>query len=210
MMMKLTTELQNMKQTSSPELAMDGLQFVPGLWLNGKYLWMQDTMEKVLYDEGLVIKVMQEQIHSQINLSSVYVSNHSHITKHIHILAMHFLLNVGQDNLTFVSPIENHIIHHARTQVYLVNGHCNQTGMNGSTTVPLWNACTDRIWSSIKKGNLRYQPMVKGPAASIFKMSASIEPYQTRKFETWAISGSNKNELILLEKALLKKHTSIS
>ncbi|MCM3725119.1 hypothetical protein M3226_05325 [Neobacillus cucumis] len=208
--MNLTTELQNTKHNSSLEPAMESLQFVPGVWLNGKYIWLQDTMEKALYDEALVIKVKQEQIHTKINLSSVFVSNHSHITKHIHILGMHHFLNVGQENLTFVSPIENHIIHHANTQVYIVNGHCNQASMKEFTTVPLWNAYTDRIWSSLKKGNLKYQPMAKGPAASIFKMTTSIEPRQTRKMATWTISGASKNELILLEKALLKKHTSIS
>jgi hypothetical protein len=210
MIMKLITELQNDKPASNLELAMEPLQFVPGLWVNGKYVWLQNTLEKVIYDEALVVKVKQEQIHSKICLSSVYVSNHSHKTIQVQILAMHHLENIGQDNLTFVSPIENHIIHHAKTHVYLVNGHCTNASINEYTAVPLWNAYTDQIWNSIQKGKLKYQPMAKGPAASIFTMSLSIEPLQTRKMDTWTISGSNKNELILLEKALLKKHTSIS
>jgi hypothetical protein len=210
MMMNLITELQNEKHTFNHELAMEPLQFVPGLWVNGKYVWLQDTMEKVIYDEALVVKVKQEQIHSKICFSSVYVSNHSHKTIQVQILAMHHLLNSGQDNLAFVSPIENHIIHHAKTQVYLVNGHCNHASLKEYTAVPMRNAYTDRIWSSIEKGSLKYQPMAKGPAASIFKMTTSIGPHQTRKMDTWTISGSSKNELILLEKALLKKHTSIS
>ncbi|WP_144563190.1 hypothetical protein [Neobacillus bataviensis] len=208
--MNITTELQKGKTAPNLELAMDSLHLIPGIWVNGKYFWLQDTMEKVIYDEELVIKVKKEQIHSKICLSNVSVNNHSHKTKQIHFLAMHHFLNVGQDNLTFLSPVENHIIHHAKTQVYLVNGHCNHASMKEYTAVPMRNAYTDRIWSSIEKGSLKYQPMAKGPAASIFKMTTSIGPHQTRKMDTWTISGSSKNELILLEKALLKKHTSIS
>jgi len=208
--MSLITVLQDDKHASHIELAMEPLQFVPGLWVNGKYVWLQNTKEKVIYDEAVMIKVNDEQIHSKICLSSVYVSNHSHKTIEVQILAMHHLVNVGQDNLTFVSPIENHIIHHAKTHVYLVNGRCTNASINEYTAVPLRNAYTDRIWNSVQKGNLKYQPMAKGPAASIFTMSLSIEPYQTKKMDTWTISGSNKNELILLEKTLLKKHTSIS
>jgi len=209
-MMNLTTDQQTGKHSLNHELSIDPPQFVPGLWVNGKYLWLQETMEKVLYDEALVVKVKQELIHSKINLSSVYISNHSQQTKKIQILAMHHFLNGGQDNLTFVSPIENHIIHHVDNQVFLVNGHCHYSTRKEYTVVPLWNAYTDRIWSSIPKGSLKYQPMAKGPAASVFTLSTTIEPHQTRKMDTWVICGSNKNELILLEKALLKKHTSIS
>lgn len=209
-MIKLTTEFQNEKNASDLESVMDTIQFIPGIWVNGKYFWLQNTMEKVIYDESLMLKVKQEQIPSQISLSSVFVSNHSDQTKPINLLAMHHFLNVGHDHLTFVSPVENHIFHHANEMVYLVNGYCNKSCIKEYSVVPLWNAYTDRIWSSIQKGNLKYQPMAKGPAASIFTMKMCIEPHQTLKMDTWTISGSNKSELLSLEKALIKKHTSIS
>jgi hypothetical protein len=45
--------------------------------------------------------------------------------------------------------------------------------------------------------------MAKGAAASIFAMKMSISPHETDRMSTWAISGSSKNELTSLEKALI-------
>ncbi|WP_378574910.1 hypothetical protein [Neobacillus cucumis] len=210
MMMNLKTELQKIKQAANLEVVTDGLQFVPGIWVNGKYLWLQNTMEKVIYDKLLAIKVKQEQIQSKISLSSVYVSNHSQKSIQVQFLAMHHFSNIGQKHLTFVSPIEKHLFHHTDHTVYLVNGYCDKADMKEYTAIPLRYAYTDRIWSSIEKGNLKYQPMSKGPAASIFTMSMIIEPHETCKMDTWSINGASKAEVLTLEKALLKKHTSIS
>lgn len=207
-MINLTEQQKNL-QTSNPQLPIEKLQFVPGIWVNGKYLWLQNCTEKVIYDEELIIKVKQEQIHSKIRLSNVYVSNHGNQSKEIKILAMNHFLNVGQDHFTFVSPTDRHIFHHANKKVFLVNARYNHSGINEYTTIPLWKAYTDQIWSSLQKGNLNYQPMVKGSAASIFSIKTSIAPHETSKMTTWTISGSSKNELISMEQALLK-NTSIS
>ncbi|WP_237389603.1 hypothetical protein [Bacillus sp. USDA818B3_A] len=209
-MTNIMTEFQKKNDRSNPDSAMEALQFVPGMWVDGKYFWLKNTMEEVIYEESLLIKVKQEQLHSKISLSSVLVSNHSDQSKQITILAMHHFRDNEPDHLTFGSPVDNHIFHHANKMIYLVNGRCSKACMKEYTTVPLWNAYTDRIWASIEKGNLKYQPMAKGPAASILTMSMSIEPHQTAEMDTWIISGTNKNELFSIEKALLKKHTSIS
>jgi hypothetical protein len=203
------TEQPNAKQIYKKPLPTDILQFVPGIWVNGKYLWLQNCTEKVIYDEELIMHVKQEQLHSKIWFSTIYVSNHSNQTKEITILAMHHFTNVGQDQLAFVSPTENRIFHHAKNKVFLVNGQYNKSGIKDYTTMPLWKAYTDQVWSSIQKGNLKYQPMAKGPAASIFAINMSIAPHETSKMNTWTVTGSSKNELISMEKALLK-NTSIS
>ncbi|MFZ7945401.1 hypothetical protein [Neobacillus sp. 19] len=207
-MMNLTERQKNQPSTENHS-PLDILQFVPGIWVNGNCHWLQNTMEKVIYDEELIMKVKQEQIHSKIRFSSVYVSNHSDQMKEIKILAMHHFLNVGQDHLTFVSPADNHIFHHANKKAFLINANYNQSGMKEYTSMPLWTAYTDQIWGSIQKGILKYQPMAKGPAASIFAMKMSVAPHETNKMTTWTITGSSKSELILMEKAL-KKNTSIS
>src|SRR5574342_609563 len=106
----------------SPQLPHETLQFIPGLWVNGKYFWLQDCKEKVLHYEEIIIKVKEEQPHSKIRYSSVYISNHSKETKGIKVLAMHYYPIVTQDNLAFVSPTDKRIFHHANNNIYLVNG----------------------------------------------------------------------------------------
>jgi hypothetical protein len=205
--MNLTKSEKN-KQTSKHQTPMASLQFIPGIWVNGKYLWLQNSLEKVIYDEEIIINVKLEQPHSKICLSSVYVSNHSNQTKEIKVLAMHHCSFIAHDSLTFVSPTDNRIFHHVEKQIFLVNAHCNGLGMTENTAMPQWSVYTDQIWSSLQKGNLKYQPMAKGPAASIFAMKMSIGPHKTSKMKTWTITGSNKNELILMEQALLKNKSN--
>ncbi|WP_040208010.1 hypothetical protein [Neobacillus jeddahensis] len=199
------TELSKMNLPPQQGRKTETIQFVPGIWVNGKCLWLHNCTEKVIYDEELIFIVKQEQIHSKIRFSSLYVSNHSDQKKDINILAMHYFSNVGQDQLTFISPKDNHIFHHANNEILLVNGRSNKMGTKVCTVIPLWHAHTDQIWSSVDKGNLKYQPMAKGPAASIFAMKVSIAPRETGKMTTWTIAGSNKNDLLSMENALTKR-----
>jgi hypothetical protein len=187
------------------QLQPDPLQFIPGLWVNGKYAWLHNCTEKVFNQEEIIIKVKQEQPHSKIRFSTAYISNHSKQTKEIKFLAMHYYPNITQDNLAFVSPMDKRIFHLANKNIYLVNGEYNGVGMREYTTMPQWKVFTDQIWNSIQKGNLNYLPMSKGPAASIFSMKMTIESYGIGKINTWTITGSNKNELSSMEEALLKK-----
>jgi hypothetical protein len=201
------TEQQNHKQTPIQQIHPETLQFIPGLWVNGKYFWLHDCTEKVFHEEELIIKVKQEQHHSKIRFSSVYVSNHSKQTKEVKLLGMHYFPNVIQDNLAFVSPSDNRIFHLANKHIFLVNAEHGGVGLKEYTTMPQWKVYTDTIWSSLEKGNLKYIPMAKAPAASIFALKMSIEPHGISKMNAWTITGSTKNELVSMEKALLtKKH----
>lgn len=199
------TEHQKYKQSPIPQLPTETLQFIPGLWVNGKYFWLHDCTEKVFNQEELIIKVKQEQPHSKIRFSSVYVSNHNKETKEVSVLAMHYYPNVIQDNLAFVSPMDNRIFHLAHKNIYLVNGDYNGVGMKEYTTMPQWKVFTDQIWSSLQKGSLNYLPIAKSPAASIFAIKMTLGSHEIGKMNTWTITGSNKNELISMEEALLKK-----
>lgn len=201
--MNLTEQQKNIL-SSKRQFSMEALQFIPGIWVNGKYIWLQNSTEKVIYEEELIIKVKKEQIHSKIRFSSIYVSNHSRHKKEIKVLAMHHSSNVRQDSLTFISPSDNRIFHAMDGNVFLVNAKFDGSGLKEYTTMPQWNAYTDQIWSSLQTGNLKYLPMTGGPGASIFAMKMDIGSHETCKMNTWTILGSNKNEIISMEQALLK------
>ncbi|MGG1677415.1 hypothetical protein ACIFOT_16890 [Neobacillus sp. NRS-1170] len=198
------TDSQKNKPSLERQASIEFLQFIPGIWVNGKYYWFHNCAEKVIFDEELIVKVKNEPIHSKIRFSSVYVSNHSNHKKEIKVLAMHHYANIKQDNLTFVSPTDNRIFHVADNGVFLVNSKFEGVGMKEYTTIPQWSAYTDQIWSSLHKGSLKYQPMAGGPAASIFAIKMSLEQHETKKMSTWTISGTSKNELISMEQGLLK------
>lgn len=199
------TEKQNYKQTPIEQQPLDTLLFIPGLWINGKYLWLHDCTEKVFNQEEIIIRVKQEEPHSKIRFSSIYISNHSNEVKQIKMLAMHYYPNVIQDNIAFVSPTDNRIFHLANNNIYLVNGDYNGVGMKEYTAMPQWNVFTDRIWSSLQKGNLNYYPMVKSPAASIFTLNMTLDSHEIGKMNTWTITGSNKTDILSMEQALLKQ-----
>ncbi|MFL6559580.1 MAG: hypothetical protein ACJ8MO_26135 [Bacillus sp. (in: firmicutes)] len=199
------TEKDNPKQTPLHQLTSETLQFIPGLWVNGKYYWLHDCTEKVFNEEEIVIKVKQEQYHSKICFSTVYISNHSMEAKEVKILALHYYPNVTQDSLAFVSPTDNRIFHLVNKDIFLINAEYDGAGLKEYTSMPQWNVYTDKIWSSLQKGNLNYIPMAKGPAASIFAIKMAIAPHGISKMNTWTITGSNKNELISMEQALLLK-----
>jgi len=198
------TDTNKIQDFSKGKLLNDIPHLIPGIWVNGNYLWLHNGTEKVIYEEKIIMKVKQEQLHSRICFSTFYVSNHSNEAKEITVMAMHHFSSLEQDQLTFVSPTEHHIFHHTNQRIILINGQYDQALRNMSTVIPIWKACTDQIWSSIEKGSLRYHPMVKGPAASIRAIKMTIPPHETSKMNTWTIAGSSKNEIITMEKALLK------
>jgi hypothetical protein len=201
--MKLTESKKNNQYPSGKSLLKE-LQFTPGVWVNGKCYWLQDSSEKVIYEEELILQVKQNQINSKISLSSLYVSNHGSKPKEIKMLAMHHYTNPSQDHFTFVSPTENRIFHVANQNVYLVNTLYKGEGMKEYTIQPYWNVYSDQIWSSLENGSLMYQPMSKGPAVSINAQKMTLKPHETNKINNWTICGNNKNELIALDSALLK------
>jgi hypothetical protein len=201
-MIKLTEPKNNDKRIGLKS-SLEFLECIPGIWLDGNCYWLHNSGEKVIYEEEIIVKVKQEQVHSKIRLFNLYVSNHSSKMKDIKILVMHHYPHASGEQFSFVSPTENVIYHLANKHVYIVNGQCNGIGMKEYTIQPHWNVFTDRIWSCLEKGSLRYQPMAKGHSASIIAMKVSIEPHETAKISTWSIKGKSKSELISLDKALL-------
>jgi hypothetical protein len=203
--MNIIEQLQKIKPKPSIQQPQETLQFIAGLWINGQYYWLQDCKEKLFNDDEIIIKVKEDQPHSKIRLSSVYISNHSKEMKEVKILAMHYYPNVIQDNMAFVSPTDKRIFHLANENIYLVNGEYNGIAMKEYTVMPQWRVFTDQIWSSLQKGSLNYHPMIKSPAASIFTMKMTLGSHESGKMNTWTISGTNKNELLSMEQALLKE-----
>ncbi|WP_307404066.1 hypothetical protein [Neobacillus ginsengisoli] len=202
-MIKLT-EGKNNNQNRFTQKSLDRLEFIPGIWVNGKSYWLQHNTEKVINVEALVLKVKQDHIHSKIHFFNLYVSNHSNQTKEMKILAQHHYTNVSQEHFTFISPADNRIFHLANNNVFLVNGQCDGVGIQECTIQPFWRIYIDQIWSSLRNGSLIYQPMAKGPASSIFTMKISVGPRETKKSSIWSISALNKDEVISLDQALLK------
>ncbi len=186
------------RHSSTPQL-----HYTAGIWINGKYEWLQNCREKILYEDQLIMKVKQEQIHSKIHLNHVYVSNHSDKPKKVKILAMHHHSKISQEHFTFASPKDQVIFHFGKKEIYLVNGQVCGAGIKEYTIQPYWNVLTDKIWDCLDKGHLKYQPMAKGPAASIFTLDAKVEPHQTIKLKTWMIKGNNKQDLMRFNQALL-------
>ncbi|WP_462412223.1 hypothetical protein [Neobacillus sp. Marseille-QA0830] len=192
-------------ETSGRRSSVEHLHFVPGIWVNEKYYWLYNSTEKVIYDEALILNMKQEHIHSKIHLSKIIVSNHGNQDKDIKIMGMHYFPNIDQEHLTFISPTDKHIFHHNGEDVFLVNGQTADEGVSQYTTIPIWNAFTDQIWNSLETGSLKYQPMAKGPAVSIFALNLKVERHSTKKVNSWAIAGVSRNEVISMEQALLKK-----
>jgi hypothetical protein len=180
------------------------LHYTPGIWVNGNYYWLQNNREKIMVEEGITINVKEEQVHSNIQMNQIYVTNHTNQRKEVKILSMHHHSRISPEHFTFVSPKDKVIFHIANKEVFLVKGQCNGKSMNEYTIQPYWNVFTDRIWSSKEKGHLKYQPLAKGAAASIFTMKAEIDARKTIKLHSWMIRGNSKQEIIQLDKALLK------
>ncbi|OIK16560.1 hypothetical protein BIV60_03545 [Bacillus sp. MUM 116] len=198
--------MEQIKTVSVPpqQTVTEELQLIPGIWVNGKVHWVQNCTEKVIYGEELVVKLKSCHIHSKISFTKIYISNHSKVKKEIKVLVIHHNPNLTGEHFTFISPVENRIFHLANEKFFLVNGKYIGTEMKECTVHPSWNVFNAKMWSNVNKGSLVYQPMAKGPAASIFTIKMSIEPRETKKVSTWSIIGSSKNELLSMERALLK------
>ncbi|WP_141770157.1 hypothetical protein [Bacillus massilinigeriensis] len=199
-----------MKKTVDSSVLKNELITTAGLWIDGKAFWLKTGTEKLLIDESMSIQLKKENIHSKIHFFEIYLTNHSSVDRRALLLFMHQHQEATRDHFSFISPSENVIYHLANNRVYLVNGQINGNAEGQRTVQPYWNFYNDLIWSNLEKGVLKYNPMTKGAAVSIFSLETIIPPNKTIKGSSWVIMDDKKLKLERLNKAFLKKRTSIS
>jgi hypothetical protein len=187
-----------------PNMNNDHLLYTPGLWIDGRMRWFKNGDEKLIFEEEVTVNSKKVHVHSKVYFYSLYISNHSQNEKNVKVVTMHQHPNAERDHLAFVSPSENVIFHLTNNKVFLVNGNCDGDGLKQYTIQPPWSIYSDQIWSNLQKGSLKYQPLNKGGAISLFSIDMNIPPKTTGKANTWIITGESKNELIKLDQLLLK------
>lgn len=180
------------------------------IWTEEKTHWMMNTREKLLVEEGLTIKMVDKQIHSQIRHSNISVKNHTSIQRPIKLLVIHHFSEIMKGQFCFIAPTDQVIYHLAHQQIHLVSGFCKGASIQQATVQPIWNVHSDLFWKCSQRGILKYQPMAKGPAASIFVLDLILGPQETERAAAWIISSKTKEDAIALNEVVLKNHTSIS
>jgi hypothetical protein len=180
------------------------LQLVIGIWINGQTYWLHNQSEKIITNEKLTVKIKQENIFSKIRNSHILMTNHDQLEKNVKIVLMHRYIHASKDHLAFISPTDQVIFHLANKKVFLVNGQCEGQAIQQATIQPFWSINTGYMWSCENKGTLKYQPMAKGIAVSMFTFNLSIPSHETRMASTWTIQGEAKSELLNVNEALLK------
>jgi hypothetical protein len=186
------------------------LQLVIGIWMNGQTYWLLNQTEKIITNEKITVKLIQDYPHSKIRNSFVHITNHDYVPKSLKLVLMHRYLVATKDHLAFISPSEQIIFHLANKKVFLVNGLCEGQPIQQVTVQPFWSMNTDYMWADQEKGTLKYQPLAKGLAVSMSTLDMVIPGHETKKAASWTIQGESKKELLNLNQTLLKKHTSIS
>jgi hypothetical protein len=196
--------LMEIKESKLEEILLPQLQMVIGLWINGQTYWLNNHNEKIITREHLTVKIKQEYLFSKIRNSQIFITNHDEIEKNIKLLVMHRYVHASKDHLAFISPSEQVIFHLAHKKVFLINGYFEEQFIQQATIQPFWNMNTEQMWSNTSKGILKYQPMAKGFAVSMFTLNGCIPPHETKKATTWAIQGETKSELLKVNQTLLK------
>lgn len=184
----------------------DRLISTPGIWINGKTHWLKNSHEKFLVDEGISVHVKQEPLHSKVHYYDIYVTNHDKKDVKCKLLMMHHHNNLMKEHLSFVSPVERVIYHLTDQMLYLVNGRHNNQGITNCTIQPQWNMFNDKYWDSQEKGTLKYQPMVKGSAVSLYSFDVHLSGRETKKSSSWIIAGERKTELDELNTCIIKTY----
>jgi hypothetical protein len=186
------------------KILIPNFQMVFGIWVDGYTYWLHNQNEKIITKEKLTVKIKQEYMISKIRNSEVFITNHDQLTKNIKLIIMHRYIHASKDHLTFISPTEQVIFHLANSKIFLVNGHSEGKAIQQATIQPFWNLNTDQMWISEKNGTLKYLPMAKGFAVSMFTLDLCILSKDTKKASTWTIQGDTKNELLHVNQNLLK------
>ena len=208
--MKIEANLQKDIQTVQRKLLKKKLTTTPGVWIDGKTYWIQNGYEKLIPEHSISVHVKQIQKHSKIQYNEIFVRNHSQQKKALKILVLNYFTKAYQEHLSFVSPTENVIYHSIDDQLYLVNGEHNNSSIEQRTVQHIWNVHTDHIWSNNENGILKYQPMAKGSSVSIFSLNMDVKPQSTGICRAWSITGTEKKDILDMNRILMKTSTSIS
>ncbi len=171
---------------------------------------MKGGNEKLIPEKQISIKINERTIHSKIKLFDIFVTNHNDKLRELKIIIMHSIERFSQDDLTFFSPIERVIYHLSKRKMHLVNGQMNGKQIHDYTVQPLWDVYTEKFWKCPNNGTLNFQPMAYGPSNSLFTFNMKIKGNNTSLANTWTIAGEKKEELLHLNQAVLKNHTSFS
>ncbi len=186
------------------------LRMIPGLWIDGKTYWMENGYKKLFPEEKISVYVKTNNVHSKIAFFKCFIINHDDRPRKVKLLIQHKHECSSREHFSFISPAENVIFHKADSKVFLVNGQLNGKKMTECSIQPYWNLYSDQIWYCRNKGILKYYPMAKGNAISIFALTIDFGGKETAEAETWIINGESKSELLQYNQLLLKKRTSIS
>ena len=181
------------------------LRMIPGLWIDGKTYWMENVSKEMFPDENISVQIKTEKIHSKISYFRCYITNHADEPRTIKLLLQHRHELSSREHLSFISPAENVIFHMADSKLFLVNGQLNGKKMEECTIQPYWNIFSDQIWNCKKKGTLKYHPMAKGNAISIFALNAVFNGRGTAEGESWIINGNSKSETLQYNSLLIDR-----
>ncbi len=187
----------NEEETAAPSFP-TYLSVTPGIWMDGKTYWVRDSSEKMIPEESISIHVRESSLHSKTRIHDVFIKNHGNRSRDIKVLFIHYYPKITKEVLSFVSPAEQSIFHIKNERIFLVNGQCQDRTSEQMTVQPLWNIHTDLIWQSTENGVLKYQPMAKGMAGSIFSLRSKVGVNKICKASAWMVFGNNKNELLQL------------
>lgn len=182
------------------------MKTIPGIWIDGKTYWLNEDSERLLTEEKITINRKQRHIHSNVDLSDVYITNHANHLRQCKLLFAHHYEYATRDHFTFISPVDNVIFHLADHVIYLVNGHYYGKNFTQSTVQPYWKYQTDYIWSNREQGILRYQPMAKGTAVSLIGMEITLMPKETTVGTGWIVFGKSKEKLLKLNQVVAKSY----
>ncbi|MEH7526494.1 hypothetical protein V7149_24990 [Bacillus sp. JJ1503] len=193
----------------------EGIEVIPGIWIDGKTYWLTPGVETMFAEEGLSVHLQQEKGSPALQLYNVSITNFRERQLHVKLLIQnrhyqsrnrfnHFFED--HEHFSFISPSEKVVFHLDNHQVHLANGYCQGKTFRASTIQSIRNVFTDHIWACPTTGKLQYNPMANGDAVSLFLYDCHFKGKQTIEGESWIISGDNETELIKLNESLLKTH----
>ncbi len=213
MNMKIKTWIQPKATEDNVFSKKEGIEVIPGIWVDGKTYWLTPGVESMIAEEGLSVHLQQEEGSTKVQLYNVSVTNfrERHLNVKLLIQNRHFQssnrfkhLFEDHEHFSFISPSEKVIFHLDNEQVHLANGYCQGKTFRASTIQSIRNVFTDQFWACPTTGKLQYNPMANGDAVSLFLYDCYFKGKQTIEGKSWVISGINETDLVKLNESLLK------